>query len=227
VRDADGQQIPAVKVFSNDELITERLDGTPMALDPGKHRFRFVLPSGDVTSTDVLIREGEKAKVISLTSGEPDRMATPAPLQQGFISKPPLTESPFAPAVAPVIPSTTRRQLPTSFWVASGVGAAAVLSFATFALLGRSIHSDLANCSPNCGEARHGDFDALRRNYLLADVSLAVAGVSAGAAAYLYFSSTASQARVGGTATRSSLHVAVVPPSSKSKPVMMAITRKF
>jgi hypothetical protein len=226
----DGKQVTAVKVFSNDELITERLDGTPIPLDPGKHRFRFVLPSGDVVSSDELIREGEKSRVIAVSSGADTEPVTPLlPMQRSVAPAPTFTRSTLTPVpVTPARQSTNARELPTSFWVASGVGAAGLVSFATFALLGRSVHADLAACSPDCGPSRHADFDALRRDYLLADVSLGIAAVSAGAAAYLYFTSPGQGTRVGvATRTLPTLHVAMLPPSTKSRPAMIAVTREF
>ena len=66
VLDERGQDVSTVKVFSTDELIADGLDGRALALDPGKHRLRFLLPSGEVLSSDVLIREGEKNRLIQV-----------------------------------------------------------------------------------------------------------------------------------------------------------------
>ncbi|HEY5958451.1 MAG TPA: hypothetical protein VIV60_17930, partial [Polyangiaceae bacterium] len=48
VIDEKGDELTAVKVFSTDELIVDGLDGRAVQIDPGKHRLRFLLPSGTV-----------------------------------------------------------------------------------------------------------------------------------------------------------------------------------
>ncbi len=61
-----------------------------------------------------------------------------------------------------------------------GIGAAAVGSFAIFAVQGRAAESALAtSCAPFC---THADSTPIERDYLLADASLGVAIVSLGAA---------------------------------------------
>jgi hypothetical protein len=190
VTDDKGEALKAVKVFSADELIAESLDGSAIAVDPGKHRFRFVLPSGEVLSTDELIREGEKDRVISVDMSPLERQPAPLPPPQTPAPSPDggMANSGMTPAEQMVAPAESSRRGPTvGFWVASGIGAGALASFATAALIGRSIHADLADCSPDCGSDRRDDYDALRRSYLAADISLGIAVVSVGTAAYLYF----------------------------------------
>jgi hypothetical protein len=174
--DEQGRDITNVKVYSTDQLVVEALDGRPVPLDPGKHRFRFVLPWGEVLSSDVLVREGEKNRVVGVQVKDSARA-----------SRSPAAPQP-SPLVAPSAPAAERgRVLPTGFWVASGVGVASLASWGVFALLGNAKQSEVEDCSPHCGAVRRDDFDAMRRNYLIADVSLGAAAVSAGIATWLFF----------------------------------------
>ncbi|HYQ28102.1 MAG TPA: hypothetical protein VER04_12820 [Polyangiaceae bacterium] len=163
VLDEQGADLTEVRVYVDDRVMTKTLDGRPIAIDPGEHRFRFELSSGEVLTSNVLVREGEKNRIVSLRA-----------------------KSEHAPQSSA---EQSRRRLPTGFWVASGVGAAALASFGTFALLGHGKQSTLAECSPNCSDSSRADYDAMHRDYLIADISLGVAVASAGVATWLFFSS--------------------------------------
>lgn len=89
----------------------------------------------------------------------------------------------FAPVETP--PPTapaTHRKIPVVTWILGGVAVAGVASFATFAILGKAKEG----CAPFCSRS---NVDTLRRDYLIADISLGV-GLVAGAAA-VYFALTA------------------------------------
>lgn len=191
--DARGRDVAAVRVYSGEALVSETLDGRALVLDPGTHRFRFVFGSGEVVEKDVLIREGEKNRIVNA------RAAAAAP------ALPPAGSTP-----EPENPE--RASLPTSFWIASGVGAVALASFGVFALAGRGEQSTIDACSPNCDTSRRANYDAMRRNYLIADVSLGIAVVSAGVATWSFLSSRKDPtAARGSRRERQSAGVSVAP----------------
>lgn len=173
VADQHGKDLTDVRVFSSDTQLVESLDGRAIQLDPGKYTFRFELPGGESLNEDVVVREGEKNRVVSV------RLAERLPVHAQTPPRPTL-------AVHPVVEQ--RRGLPTGFWISAGVGAAALASFGTFALLGQGLESKLDQCAPNCDSSRRHDFDAMRRDYLIADISLGLAVVSAGAATWFILS---------------------------------------
>jgi hypothetical protein len=180
--DERGNDVTSVQVYSNDQLLTSELDGRPIALEAGKYRFRFVLPSGQEVTSDVLIREGEKNRVVK---AELPKSETEVPAAEAD-SGPELVEATVAP--------DTSRSPGAGFWIASGVAVAALGSFATFAILGRQKHESLADCSPECARSEQGDYDAMKRNYLIADISLGAAAVSAGVATVLFLTSGGKEA---------------------------------
>lgn len=87
----------------------------------------------------------------------------------------------FAP-VAPAETPSGHRKIPTISWILGGVAVAGVASFTTFAILGKAKEG----CAPFCSQS---NVSTLRRDYLIADISLGV-GIVAGVAA-VYFALTA------------------------------------
>jgi hypothetical protein len=189
VTDEQGRDITNVQVYSTDTLVAQALDGRPVSLDPGKHRFRFVLPWGEVLSSDVLIREGEKNRVVGVQVKD-RAAASPKPADAEPVA--PVVPAPAAPPLT--TPRVVERALPVGFWVASGIGAAALTSWGIFGLLGRSNQSAVDECTPNCGLSERDDYDNMKSNYLIADVSLGVAALSAGVATWLFLSADGGEA---------------------------------
>jgi hypothetical protein len=173
--DAHGKDVTSAQVFSNGTLFTSELDGRAIALEPGRHAFRFVLPSGEEVTSEVVVREGEKNRVVTAkqAAAPADAAAEPAAASTD--------------QAKPIEPRD--KALPAGFWIASGVGVAALASFTTFAVMGRKKHESLADCSPDCSPSRQEDYDALKRNYLIADISLGAAAVSFGVATVLFLTS--------------------------------------
>jgi hypothetical protein len=186
VLDEQGGDLSAVRVYADDQLVSETLDGRAIAVDPGEHHFRFELSSGQVLSSQVLVREGEKNRIVSVRASS------------GATSE-------HTPE------SSAQRSLPTGFWVASGVGAAALVSWGAFALLGHGRQSTLDECSPNCAASSRADYDAMRRDYLIADISLGVALASAGVATWLFFSGDRASAADSRGAKSTPSRLSVVP----------------
>jgi hypothetical protein len=187
--DAQGGDLIEVRVSADEQLLTEKLDGRPIAIDPGQHHFKFELASGEVLESDVLVREGERNRIVSMRAKPAPKAVDEAPAKSNEVA-------------------ADQHRLPPGFWVASGVGAAALVSFGAFALAGNSKQSTLNECAPNCPPSQHSDYDAMKRDYLIADISLGVAVASAGVATWLFFSSKPSKAEHGASAFR---NVSVTP----------------
>jgi hypothetical protein len=173
--DEQGGDLIEVRVFADDQPLAESLDGRPIAIDPGQHHIKLELPSGQILETDVLVREGEKNRIVTLRAKPIPKPATEASAQSRETKG-------------------VEHTLPTSFWVASGVGAAALVSFGTFAAMGHGKQSALDACAPSCSASHQSTYDAMRRDYLIADVSLGVAVASAGVATWLFLSQRSREA---------------------------------
>jgi hypothetical protein len=80
-------------------------------------------------------------------------------------------------------PSSPSSTLPTSVYVLGGLGAVALGSFAFFGVKSLSRGDDLKEtCAPRCSD---DDANAVHRDALIADVSLAIGIVAVGAATWI------------------------------------------
>lgn len=87
----------------------------------------------------------------------------------------------LAPIPKPVVPSS--RPLPIAAIAFTAVGLAGVASFATFGLIGDAAKSGLEACKPACAPSR---VDEVKRDYVIADVSLGVGAIFLGLATYSF-----------------------------------------
>jgi len=173
VTDSKGARLNAVTV-SVDLGPPHTLGAVPIALDPGAHLLVFE-------------QAGYQEQRQNLVLAKRDSVVRRVVLE-------PLPLPPAAmPAISPAIPpepkpealegSSTAKNWPA--WVGLGVGSAGVASFAYFGLNGRSEDRALDACSPACSAEQ---VDSVRRDYLLANVSLGVGALGLlGAGAWLLF----------------------------------------
>jgi len=79
VKDPQDNDLSAVTVHMDGELVTERLEGTAISVDPGVHTFEFATPDTAPVTKQLLIRESEKARRIVVVLGPhgPDKAETP------------------------------------------------------------------------------------------------------------------------------------------------------
>lgn len=163
-RDGTGADVADVRVYVAGELVADGLTGRARKLDPGRYRVKFAFLGGRDVEVEILVHEGEKNRMIAVRA--PALVATGTPAEPGQSARP----------------------LPASFWLAAGVGAAGLTSWGVFGLLGRELQSDLEACAPSCPARKRDDFDAMRRDYLIADISLGLGLVSGGVATVIYLS---------------------------------------
>jgi len=151
-RDELGRPTTDVKVFVDDTEIAASLDGRALEIDPGQHSIRYVSKRGKTIEQSVLILEGQRNRKLSAIFGHPP--------------PPPPPPKPF--------------QIPVLACVAGGVGAVALGNFVVWGLLGNSRQGELEDtCAPRCSQE---DADTMRRDFLIADLSLGLAAVALGAA---------------------------------------------
>jgi hypothetical protein len=172
-----GKDLEAVAVTCDEELLTERLDGRPIALDPGKHTCRFEAAGAQTAKLDVLMAEGHKNRVVEVDL-TPLRRPAPPPPAPAVTRTVPLKRAPLSPLFPP--DSQARTRLAIAF---AATAVAGVSSFVGLGLRGMRQERNLASgCAPACGDA---DVEGVRATYILADVALGVGLASATAAAYI------------------------------------------
>jgi len=142
------------------------LDGSTIEVDPGSHQ--LVAKSGELSSElQVVAIESDLNRRVELVLHSP-QMEPPKP-------------APANDAAAPAV----RSKVPA--YVLGGVGVAGLASFGLFAGMGYSKKTGtLDACKPYCNPS---DVKAVRTDYLVADMSLAVSLVSLAGAGYLLLTS--------------------------------------
>jgi hypothetical protein len=134
--------------------LVHQLDGRPIEIDPGLHTLTFEHAGSPNQEQKVIVREGEKNRLVSADW-------TPAP-------------APVAQAPAPTPPVAMERPVPTSVYVALGVAALGFVDFAVAGTLGFVKQKELEkspSCAPFCPA---NDVRYIKTTYAAADVGLAV-----------------------------------------------------
>jgi hypothetical protein len=163
---ADGASRADVRVFVDDQLLAERLDGKALDLNPGSHRVRVELPPFAPFDETLVVIEGDKFRMVDAT------FRTPVPAPPAVVAAPPPREPEM------------HRPIPVSSYVFAGVSVAAAINAAGWGLWMSSLRSELQeNCQPNCSPE---SVDVLEQRALIADISWGVSLVSLATAVTLY-----------------------------------------
>jgi hypothetical protein len=170
-----GRDLETVRVYRDGVLLTSRLDGRALPIDPGKHTFTIELPGGGTHTVEALIVEGKKNRLIEVEL-TPTRPAATAPR--------PAPPPPTAPLLATRAEVIDRPRPSRATWGFAATGAAGLAGFVGFGLAGwREERNMRDRCAPLCSSS---EVNGVRRRYLLADVSLGLGLGSLALATYLY-----------------------------------------
>jgi hypothetical protein len=173
--DPTGESLSSVAVRVDGRPVVDRLDGRPIAIDPGEHDLVLEADGGGRGVQRVLLLEGIKNRTIRVALGGPARRAEATDPRPG--------DDAGRDAAGPVL---ARKPAPWIAYPLAAVGLAGIAGFATFGLLGRDQQSKLDDCRGACRS--HDDYVTMRDRYLAADISLAVGVLSLGAAAVVWLS---------------------------------------
>jgi hypothetical protein len=191
-KDAEGNALPNVKVF---------VDGQPLAIDvgrsievdPGPHTFTFQAADGTKTDKQVLIVEGEKEKLVTVTLGKPaEPVAPPLPTAAPPPTPPAASGGPAPPGDNAPSTSASGHASSSSFpWktaglVGAGVGVVGLGIGAVFGVNALSkkndAHCDANNVCPDSSSANTlrdaGSAATASTVFFVAGAVLAAAGVT-------------------------------------------------
>jgi hypothetical protein len=167
-----GADVADVKVSEKDVVLTERLDGQAMTLDPGVHDFHFD-HQGQRVDQQIVLREGDKLRHVPLVF---DRVPPPA-----SSAPPPVSAS----ASAPPPDASSERSLTPGVIVLGSVGLVASVLGLYLDVKGRSDLSTLrSTCAPGCDPA---SLDSVKSKLRGGDISLAIGLAALGGATLVYF----------------------------------------
>lgn len=138
-RDATGRDLADVTVLVDREVLVATIDGKSVSIDPGPHVLTFEHAGSASVVQKVIIKEGMKGRMITVTFEDANRPPTPAP--------PPVVQRETTPS------SGGHTAWP---WVVVGVGGVAVVTgivmIATAPSLPSGCRSDTRTCTQREGE---------------------------------------------------------------------------
>jgi hypothetical protein len=200
VSDASGELVVDVRVSMDGELLTSKIDGRSLAVDPGVHELSFVPEHGSAHHQRLLVIQGQRNRVIAvqLQAGAPQPQPSAAAAEGAAGTAPSAaalaTTAPEAPRPAsfgpakppespPASPEESAKGPPVLAYVVGGAGLVAVGGAFLLAHWGSEDNLKLDRCAPNCTQA---SIDHVSHMYVAADITLGVGVVALGTATYLY-----------------------------------------
>jgi len=202
-KDSAGRDVSAVRVTVDGVPLVDSLDGTAVAVDPGRHAFTFRVAGQPTVSRELVVREGEKDRRERIVVEAPRASSTtaqtgsaPAPSSLGATAR---AEAPPA-WTPPSTPETSggSRALALTF---GALGVAGVAVGSVYGLLTISKWHDsqrdcsnpptLANC-PNHDQAVV-EHDAAVTNGLISTIAFVAGGVLGAAGVVSWLASSPSQ----------------------------------
>jgi hypothetical protein len=171
-KDSAGNDLTQVHVFMDGEPISDRLDGTALSIDPGRHAFTFEVAGAPPTRQSFLVGEGQK-----------DRPETITIAAGASVPTLPLLRSPALPLLNPTETqgSATSSGLATERVVGLALGGVGVVGLgigAVFGLLARSAWSNAKNaCAGNTSSCPDPEVATANsyRNSTLTDATISTA----------------------------------------------------
>ncbi len=172
-RDRQGRDLVDVKLSVDGKVVTETLDGKPIAVDPGVHTFRFEAKGAPAALEKVVVRQGEKNRIltVSLDVGDaPEVSKKPKPIDAGGDGD---------------HREGTSSSPPASAFIVGGLGLAA-LGAALYLTLDANAdaHRLRDECAPRCNRS---DVDAIEQQRVVAGVTAAGGAALVVAGVILFF----------------------------------------
>ena len=199
VNDDTGAPHALAEVRMDGELLTSKIDGHALQVDPGKHEFSFATEAGVFATLKAMIVQGQRNRPITAllhsknkAGGSTDQTAVAAataskaeaPVANSVAEETGAEGAALAAVDSEEVASSAAVRRPTTLvarsegetpWLAytlGGVGALSLGSAGLFTLWGRKDNSTLmTSCSPYCNTA---SVHHIRNLYLAADISIGV-----------------------------------------------------
>ncbi len=175
-QDRSGNDLDEVRVLMDGELLSERLDGMPHPVDPGRHLFRFESVEHPAIEKSLFVREGQKDRREAIVFGLP----------------PPRTILEAAPPSAPNPEPPARSSGATALAISSAVLGVTGLGLGTaFAVKSVARHRSAAAACPNECPDQHGVelWNEARAAGNVATVGFVVGALGVAGAGVIWFAS--------------------------------------
>jgi hypothetical protein len=182
-RDLVGRDLADVKVSVDGKVVTDRLDGRPLQIDPGEHRLLCETAGAPPVEQTIVVRASEKNREIAVqfSKGAPVVVAPPIEPRVDVIERP--RETPPSQDLA----GTLR-------WVFGGAALAAFGTAAYFGFTGLSRYNQLQSTCAGAMDCHPSDVSFTQSHFLVSDISVGLGLASAAAATYFFLTARRSQA---------------------------------
>jgi hypothetical protein len=189
-KDGTGNDLTAVKVIMNGDLLVDKLDGSALTLDPGAHNFTFDAPGQPPIAKQLVIREGQKDRREVLQFGAPPA-TTPAAATP--ISK--TTPNPAIESSVDQVSSSSGGTQKALALVAGGLGVVGIGVGTIFGLQSMSKNSDAtAKCPAACSDQAGVElWNDARFAGNISTIGFVVGGVGLATGAILWFTAKPSR----------------------------------
>jgi hypothetical protein len=170
--DSAGADRIHVRVAIDEQLVTERLDGSEIHVDPGQHVFRLTCAGAPAVEQTVLVRAGEQHRTLSLVCPEPVSATPPQRATDG-------AELSRADAgVQPVQGTSSGSRVPLVWPIAAmGAGGIALAAASSFWISGLNEHAMLVSGCGTTHSCSPSEVDSAHQKLVVGDVT-AVGGVA-------------------------------------------------
>lgn len=169
----DGRPADNVKISLDREPVSDWTHA--IKVNPGRHVIRAEVPKFEPYEEAIVFPEGQRMRLVPIEFKSPVAVGPATALAPMPSAEPAARDE-----------GTMSRPVPGAVYPLLGVGAAGLIGFGIFAVIGRSKQSDLENsCQPHCTDS---DLAPMKTAYLIGDISGAVGVASLVGAAIVYFS---------------------------------------
>ncbi len=181
-KDASGADLSAVKVTMDGEVLTERLEGTPLSINPGEHTFTFEAAGLPPVTRVFLIQQGQKDRRETVAFAAATAAPKQAPTPQTVSGTPP-----------PAMPEEKGPGMGTQKVLAIVTGSVGVVGLGlgtAFGVMAMSKKSDAQNaCPANPCPTQDGvnKWSSAGSSATISTIGFIVGGVGIAGAAVLWF----------------------------------------
>jgi hypothetical protein len=150
-KDKNGQDLVAVKVSADGDVVTQQLDGRSISLDPGVHTFRFEAEGNEPLEQKIVLAEGEHDRAVTANFGKGGIEGAGG----GSLAAPP-----------------AKKGAPIAAFVVGGVGLVSMGVAPIFYAMGLGQKSDdeaPTGCK-NTGGCSQSEIDSIRTKLIVGDV---------------------------------------------------------
>jgi hypothetical protein len=209
VTDETGAAKADVQVKVDGELLTSKLDGRALPVDPGMHEFVFSTDSGVIATEKIMIVAGQRNSPISVSLAKHSQrtlaasVTLPTPVNRSGLeprateSKPStektatskMAESAQQMDETPSAAEPQRKGPGALPYIIGGAGIAGLGAGALLTFWGNRDNNKLGQCTPSCQPA---SLSHIKTMYTAADISIGVGAAAVAVSAYLFATSGSS-----------------------------------